>query len=42
MCEAAGMAVTRLRRVAQGNLKLGDLQFGKWRYLTEEEMAELF
>ena len=41
MCEAAGMAVTRLRRVAQGNLKLGDLQSGAWRYLTEEEMAEL-
>lgn len=42
MCDAAGMAVTRLRRVAQGNLKLGDLQSGKWRYLTEEEMAKLF
>lgn len=41
MCEAAGMTVTRLRRVSQGNLKLGDLQTGCWRYLTKEEMAGL-
>ncbi len=37
MCEAADMQVTRLRRISEGNLKLGDLPLGKWRYLTEEE-----
>ena len=31
MCSAAGMQVTRLRRIGEG----------KWRYLTEEEIAEL-
>lgn len=41
MCEAAGMKVTRLRRVSEGSLKLGDLPLGKWRYLTEEEVAGL-
>jgi len=37
MCEAADMQVTRLRRISEGNLKLGDLPLGKWRYLTDEE-----
>ena len=41
MCEAAGMTVTRLRRVAEGSLELGDLALGTWRYLTEEELAKL-
>ena len=41
MCEAAGMVTTRLRRVAEGNLSLGDLPLGKWRYLTEKEIAGL-
>ena len=41
MCEAAGMYVTRLRRISQGTLKLGDLPKGKWRYLNCEEIAEL-
>jgi 23S rRNA pseudouridine2605 synthase len=39
MCEAAGLHVVRLRRIAVGNLKLGDLPSGKWRNLTEEEIA---
>ena len=41
MCQAAEMTVTRLCRVAEGKLKLGDLPKGKWRYLTEEEIAGL-
>ena len=41
MCEAAGMTVTRLRRIQEGSLHLGDLPLGKWRYLTEDEVANL-
>ena len=41
MCAAAGLHVTRLRRVAEGALILGDLPKGKWRYLTEEEIRTL-
>ena len=41
MCEAAGCQVTRLRRISEGALQLGDLPLGKWRYLTEEEKAAL-
>ena len=41
MCEIAGMQVTRLRRVKEGALGLGDLPLGKWRYLTEEEVKSL-
>ena len=41
MCQAAGMRVTRLRRIAEGALALGDLKKGAWRYLTELEIAEL-
>ena len=39
MCRAAGMEVTRLRRNSEGDLQLGTLPLGKWRYLTEEELA---
>ena len=41
MCEIAGMHVTRLRRIREGNLSLGDLPKGKWRYLTEQEVTDL-
>ena len=41
MCEAAGMYCTRLRRVKEGSLSLGDLPSGKWRYLTEQEVQNL-
>lgn len=41
MCEAAGMEVTRLRRISEGTLQLGKLPVGKWRELTEEELAGL-
>ena len=41
MCEAAGMTVTRLKRIKEGNLSLGDLPLGKWRYLTETEVQAM-
>ena len=41
MCEEAGMHVTRLKRVREGRLHLGDLPLGKWRYLTAEEVESL-
>ena len=41
MCQAAGMTVTRLCRIREGSLELGDLPKGKWRYLTKEELAKL-
>lgn len=39
MCAMAGMEVVRLVRVAEGGLQLGGLPRGRWRYLTEEELA---
>lgn len=41
MCEAAGMVCTRLRRIKEGSLALGDLPLGKWRYLTADEIESL-
>ena len=41
MCAAAGMEVTRLIRVQEGSLKLGELPCGKWRYLTDDEVKRL-
>lgn len=41
MCEMAGMKVTRLRRIREGNLVLGDLPKGKWRYLNQDEVDRL-
>ena len=41
MCAHAGMEVLRLKRIREGKLELGDLPLGKWRYLTEKEIAEL-
>ena len=41
LCERANVTVTRLRRVAEGSLQLGDLKPGQWRVLTEEEIAGL-
>lgn len=41
MCEKAGMTVTRLRRISEGRLQLGDLPVGQWRYLTKEEVTYL-
>ena len=41
MCAAAGMCVTRLRRISEGTLHLGNLPKGTWRYLTAQELASL-
>lgn len=41
MCEAAGMHCTRLRRIREGSLVLGNLPSGTWRFLTPEEVAKL-
>ena len=41
MCAMAGLTVMRLERVAEGKLQLGNLPKGKWRYLTQDEIAYL-
>ena len=41
MCDLAGMHVTRLVRMSEGTLQLGDLPLGKWRYLTPAEVEQL-
>ena len=41
MCQAAGMYVTRLRRISEGELSLGELPKGSWRYLSEQEIEKL-
>lgn len=41
MCAAAGLEVRRLQRVREGNVLLGRLKLGEWRFLTGEEMAAL-
>ena len=38
MCMIAGMQVRSLKRVSEGQLQLGNLPVGKWRYLTKEEV----
>lgn len=37
MCELVGLKVTGLKRVRIGNVRLGDLPSGQWRYLREDE-----
>ncbi|HUE00375.1 MAG TPA: pseudouridine synthase [Bryobacteraceae bacterium] len=41
MVEAIGSKVLKLTRVAIGPLRIGDLQIGHWRHLTEAEMRAL-
>lgn len=41
MCQQAGLTVKALRRVREGQVQLGGLKLGKWRYLTDEEVALL-
>lgn len=41
MCAKCGYTVNALKRVAEGELKLGDLPSGKWRYLSEAEIRYL-
>ena len=42
MCARAGMQVKRLQRIKEGQLELGDLPIGKWRYLTEQEREMIY
>lgn len=42
MCAAAGLTVTRLIRVREGKLVLGELKRGCWRKLTCDEVQLLF
>ena len=41
MCDLAGMHVTRLIRVSEGDVKLGNLKSGAWRYLSAQEVDRL-
>ena len=41
MCDALGLEVARLKRVAVGSVKLGMLKQGDWRNLTDEEVHKL-
>lgn len=41
MCEEVGLEVIRLKRTAEGSIKLGMLAPGKWRKLTEDEVHKL-
>ena len=38
MCDAAGVKLTQLKRIAVGAVKLGNLKSGQWRTLTREEI----
>jgi len=41
MCAAAGCEILSLERVKIGNLGLGDLEVGKWKYMQKEEVEWL-
>jgi 23S rRNA pseudouridine2605 synthase len=41
MCECVDLKITRLCRVAIGEISLGSLELGKWRHLTPKEIAYL-
>jgi hypothetical protein len=41
MCEAVGFDVLKLKRVAIGPIKLGDLPAGDFRWLTDKEISLL-
>ncbi len=41
MCEAVGLRITRLTRVAIGRIQLGALPVGHYRHLTADEVAYL-
>lgn len=41
LCQEAGLTVTRLKRIQEGPLCLGDLPVGHWRYLEPEELQAL-
>ena len=41
MCDTVGLKITRLCRLALGDIKLGSLPEGKWRRLTKDELNYL-
>ncbi len=41
MCEAVGINLLNLKRVKIGKIELGNLQTGKYRYLTEKEKKSM-
>ena len=41
MCEKVGLRVTRLCRVREGAVSLGNLPSGKWRHLTRDELRRM-
>ena len=41
MCQAAGLEVARLKRIAEGALRIGDLKSGQWRELEPKEIELL-
>ena len=41
MCAKCGYTVNSLKRVSEGDVKLGELPSGRWRYLTEKEIRYL-
>jgi len=42
LCRAVGHEVTALKRVAFGGLELGDLPPGRWRSVSQDELARAF
>jgi 23S rRNA pseudouridine2605 synthase len=41
VCKAIGLAIVKLIRVRIASINLGNLKPGEWRYLTEDEIANL-
>ena len=41
MCESVGTRVIRLKRIAEGDIKLGNLPLGQWRHLETKEIKKL-
>lgn len=41
MCQSCALRVTRLRRVSEGPLSLGELKSGTWRRLTNSEIRQV-
>lgn len=41
MCESLGLVILSLKRISIGEVKLGNLTPGKWRYLTRSQVESL-
>lgn len=42
MCQVLGYKVVKLKRVKVLNISLGNLEVGRWRHLTPEEISEMY